>query len=44
MRSLFSDVGRQGDLSRTLLLGIPASDNPASENLIKQYLKTVSSE
>ena len=42
MRSLISDLGRQGDLSRTLLLGNPASDNPVSDNLIKQYLKTVS--
>ena len=34
LRSIFSDIGRQGDWNRTLLIG-----NPASDLLVKQYLK-----
>ena len=39
LRSIFSDVGRQGDWNRTLLLG-----NPATDLLVKQYLKEVTAE
>ena len=36
---IFSDIGRQGDWNRTLLLGDPATDL-----LVKQYLKEVTAE
>lgn len=39
LRSIFSDIGRQGDWNRTLLLG-----NAASDLLVKQYLKEVTAE
>ena len=39
LRSIFSDIGRQGDWNRTLLLG-----NPAFDLLAKQYLKEVTAE
>ena len=39
LRSIFSDVGRQGDWNRTLLLG-----NRATDFLVKQYLKEVTAE
>ena len=39
LRSIFSEVGRQGDWNRTLLLG-----NPATDLLVKQYLKEVTAE
>lgn len=40
LRSIFTDIGRQGDWSRTLLLG-----NPATDILVKQlYLKEATAE
>ena len=39
LRAIFSEAGRQGDWNRTLLIG-----NPASDNLVKQYLKAVTEE
>ena len=39
LRSLFSELGRQGDWNRSLLLG-----NPAADNLLKDYLKAVTEE
>ena len=39
LRYIFSDIGRQGDWNRTFLLG-----NPASDLLVKQYLKEVPAE
>lgn len=39
LRSIFSYIGRQGDWNQTLLLG-----NPASDLLVKQYLKEVMGE
>jgi len=39
LRSIFSDVGRQGEWNRTLLLG-----NSATDLLVKQYLKEVTAE
>lgn len=39
LRSIFSDIGRQGDWNRTLLLGSPATDLQ-----VKQYLKGVTAE
>jgi len=39
LRSIFNEMGRQGDWNRTLLLG-----NPASDDLVKQYLKSVTQE
>ena len=39
LRSIFSEVGRQGNWNRTLLIG-----NPASDSLVKQYLKAVTEE
>ena len=39
LRSTFSDIGRQGDWNRTLLIG-----NPASDLLVKQYLKEFTAE
>lgn len=39
VRSIFNEMGRQGDWNRTLLIG-----NPASDDLVKQYLKSVTQE
>ena len=39
LRSIFSDIGRQGDWNRTLLIG-----NPASNLLVKQYLREFTAE
>ena len=39
LRSIFNEIGRQGDWNRALLIG-----NPASDSLVKQYLKSVSEE
>ena len=39
LRSIFSDIGRLGDWYRTLLIG-----NPASDLLVKQYLKEFTAE
>ena len=39
LRSIFSDIGRQGDWNRTLLFG-----NPVSDLLVKQYLKEFTAE
>ena len=39
LRSIFSDIGRQGDWNRTLLLA-----NPASDLLVKQYFKEFTAE
>ena len=39
LRSIFAEAGRQGDWSRTLLLR-----NPATDDLVKIYLKQVTAE
>ena len=39
LRSIFNEVGRQGEWNRALLIG-----NPASDSRIKQYLKSITEE